>query len=890
MSILSKINLFKSRNERLLKGYKVLLAKINALGSKYENLTDEELKSQLLSLKQKAIRIKNETIKKDPAKDHEIITNCFAITREASKRVLGMRHFDVQMIGGLVLNDGRIAEMKTGEGKTLVATLPAVLNAICQNSVHVVTANDYLVKRDNAWMGRLYEFLGLSVGFINSEVPLEDRDAIYIKDIVYATNNEIGFDYLRDNMKNHETGLIRKGFNFAIVDEVDSILIDEARTPLIISGPVDVSMDLYKVCDKIVKSLNDDCYEIDEKSKRIHLTEKGYDAVEAELKKHKLTNEKEFIYGGVTNHDLSYDTDPEFLHKASKMTNCIEQSLKANKLFKENVDYLVKDDKVLIVDEFTGRIMDGRRYSEGLHQAIEAKHNCSIQQESQTLASVSFQNLFRLYSKLSGMTGTAKTEEDEFISIYGLDVVSIPTNKSLQRIDNDDLVFASEEEKFNAIAKKVKELHEKGQPVLVGTVSIAKSEKLSKAFTEAKIKHVVLNAKHHEKEAEIISQAGRYQAVTIATNMAGRGTDIVLGGSIETKISELKESGKADEAEKLILSQKEECEKVKSLGGLFIIGSERHESRRIDDQLRGRAGRQGDIGQSQFYLSLEDDLLRIFGGDFIKGLLSKLGLKKDEVINHSMLNVVIKRAQAKVENHNFEIRKNLLKYDDIINEQRNIFYSLRSAFLKDSTQAITTIEAYCKEQIETSREQMQLLTNEGATYDTYIKSCVTFVPILHIYNESELDKFKLLSATDFFALTEQRLLCIIDDFKEFCGNIEGFRRFESQTKDALFKGLQVQVEGTDEQKTKVLKVLEALTGLNFVLLHHLDLGWKEHLHAIDSLRNGINLRSYAQKDPLNEYKMESFMYFESMFERFKKQSLISSIAFMKDLLNDHKKL
>ena len=894
MSFLKKINFLRSRNDRLLSDYYKTLNAINALESSYLSLSDEELKAKFAELKARTEPLgkafKKGELQQDPSKDKDIIAHCFAITREASKRVLAMRHFDVQIIGGLVLNDGRIAEMKTGEGKTLVATLPAVLNAICAKSVHIVTANDYLVKRDKIWMSKLYEFLGLSVGFVNSETDLEERDLIYISDVIYATNNEIGFDYLRDNMKQHETSLIRRGFDFAIVDEVDSILIDEARTPLIISGPVDVSTDFYRISDKIVKELSDDCFEIDEKGKRIHLTEKGYDDVEAGLKKYGLTNASEFVYGGVANHDLNYDTNPEFLHKASKITNCIEQCLKANKIFKDNVDYIVRDGKVMIVDEFTGRIMDGRRYSEGLHQALEAKHSCPIQQESQTLASVSFQNLFRLYSKLAGMTGTAKTEEDEFISIYGLSVVSIPTNKKVQRVDSDDLVFASEDEKFNAIAKKVQELYQKGQPVLVGTVSIAKSEKLSKLFDTLGIKHVVLNAKYHEKEADIISQAGRLKAVTIATNMAGRGTDIVLGGSIEAKLHDLKQKGKNDEVVKLEQEHAEECAKVKELGGLFIIGSERHESRRIDDQLRGRAGRQGDVGYSQFYLCLEDDLLRIFGGEFIKGLLTKLGLKKDEVINHPMLNVVIKKAQAKVENHNFEIRKNLLKYDDITNEQRNIFYSLRSAFLRDTTQCLASVQSYANDYLATLGKQAKEAAGQGLSYEHYIKDFASFVPVMHLFSQSEIEKFKTLSADDFFAITEQKINSAFEDFAKICGDIEAFRNFEQKSKDALFAGYQIKLEGTEEQKTKLHMVFELFNGLNFIVLHHLDAGWKEHLHATDSLRSGINLRSYAQKDPLNEYKMESFMMFEVMFERFKRQSILSCIAYIKDSVDEINKV
>jgi len=860
----------KSRNERLLKKYHKLLIQVNEKKVQFATLTDGDLQLAFSNLRPQLKDLNIEGKINTLHKNYQhLLTTCFAIVREASKRVMRMRHFDVQIIGGLILNDGKIAEMKTGEGKTLVATLPAVFNAGCGLPVHVITANDYLCHRDFQIMSPLYKFLGLEVGCISSATPIFLRSNEYSKNIIYATNNEIGFDYLRDNMRDNLTVFLKRGFCYCIVDEIDSILIDEARTPLIISGPLDIPIEIYKTSDKVAKQITAEMVDIDEKTKQIHLKDEGYDKIETLLRQYGLTKEGEFVYGShysnVGGGVVKTNHDPDFFSRAAKIMNCVEQALKANKIFKENVDYILKGNKVQIVDEFTGRIMEGRRYSEGLHQAIEAKHGVPILQESQTLASTSYQNLFRLYKKLSGMTGTAKTEEDEFIGIYNLEVISVPTNKPLTRKDEDDLVYASEEEKLDAIANKVKELYEKGQPVLVGTVSIDKSEKLSKLFEKSGIIHKVLNAKHHAQEAEIISQAGSYRAVTIATNMAGRGTDIILGGNVDHKIAILTKEGKTAEAEKLLSQQQENNKKVKECGGLFILGSERHESRRIDNQLRGRAGRQGDVGVSQFYLSLEDDLLRIFGGDRIKAILTKVGLKKGEVINHSFLNTVIKKAQQKVENYNFDIRKNLIKYDDVINEQRIIFYNLRKKVVQNIAVCCKLLEKYFTENIELINLRLK---NGDFENSSPFEAFSVFLPTDIILGSVKEGVDKLLQ-DEIVSLVSKKATEVLEAFFK-----------QSQLDIAIVKIPDNENHDTynEIEDSMSFKAIEQAQKIRSIFLHIFDENWKDHLHAIDNIRSSISLRSYAQKDPLNEYKIEAYNSFEQMLFRCKNLSILSCFA------------
>ena len=641
-TFLNKI--FGSSNDRNLRKFKKRLEEINALEPVYEKLADQELVNKTNFFKEK--------LKNDASLD-EILNDAFAVVREASKRTLGQRHFDVQIIGGLILNDGKITEMKTGEGKTLVSTLPAYLNSLTGNGVHIVTVNDYLAKRDSEWMGEIFKFLGLKVGVIYSGQNDEEKQEAYSADITYGTNNEFGFDYLRDNMKHSTDQMFQKKRNFAIVDEVDSILIDEARTPLIISGMIEDKSDLYVKIDRLIPKIEDKDIDIDEKSKSINLTESGNESLDKILIKEGFIDEKASIYD-IENVSLVHH---------------INQALKAHKLFHKDTDYLVKDNQVIIIDEFTGRMMEGRRFSDGLHQALEAKEKVTIQPENQTLASITFQNYFRLYNKLSGMTGTALTEAEEFMDIYGLGVISVPTNMPVTRVDSDDEIYRTSEEKYEAIINNVIECNSRKQPVLVGTVSIEKSEILSKLLKSKKINHNVLNARYHEKEADIIAQAGKPGAVTIATNMAGRGTDIQLGGNVE-------------DTTQLTDDQIDLKKQVIDSGGLFVIGTERHESRRIDNQLRGRSGRQGDPGESKFYLSLEDDLMRIFGSDRLDNILQRLGLDDGEAIVHPWINTALERAQKKVESRNFDIRKNLLKFDNVMNDQRKVIFDQRLEILE----------------------------------------------------------------------------------------------------------------------------------------------------------------------------------------------------------------
>lgn len=803
--ILKKI--MGTKNERELKAIYPIVDEINKLEAEISSLTDEQLRNKTKEFK--------ERIEKGESLD-SILPSAFAVVREASKRTLGMRHFDCQLIGGIVLHQGKIAEMKTGEGKTLVATLPAYLNALTGKGVHIVTVNDYLAKRDSEWMGTIYKFLGLTVDCIVHGLDDDERKTAYNADITYGTNNEFGFDYLRDNMKYSLNDYVQREFNYAIVDEVDSILIDEARTPLIISGPSEDSTDLYYIIDKIIPYLKRDIdFTIDEKSRTITLLEEGITKVENLLK-------------------ISNLYDPSNMN----ILHHVNQALRAHHLFKRDVDYVVKDGEVIIVDEFTGRLMPGRRWSEGLHQAIEAKEKVKIERENQTLATITFQNYFRMYKKLAGMTGTAETEAAEFKKIYNLDVVVIPTNKKMIRIDYPDVVFKTEKEKYKAVVEEIKKLYQAGRPVLVGTTSIEKNEKVSNLLKREGIPHQVLNAKHHEREAEIIAQAGRLKTVTIATNMAGRGVDIILGGnpSLLAKAKVGYDLNNPD-YEKILEDMKKQCEeekqKVIALGGLHIIGTERHESRRIDNQLRGRAGRQGDPGSSRFYLSLEDDLMRIFGSDRIAGIMDKLGIEDGEAIEHTMVSKAIEKAQMRVEAHNFEIRKHLLEYDDVMNQQRIFVYTFRRKILQNED-----IKGSVKDTIyEVLDWTFDILIPEKKK-DWNIKG---FVDILR-------------SVFDVRITTEE---------------VENFYPDE----DGLYEHLEKIIFEHYEKKEaeygeETMRELE-----KYFLLTSLDSHWKDHLLAIDHLKEGIGLRGYAQKDPLVEYKKEAHLLFMEMLENFRKDTV-----------------
>ncbi|GAA9201333.1 preprotein translocase subunit SecA [Helicobacter pylori] len=768
-----------TRNDRWIKQYKKKVLAINALEPTYEKMSDVELQNAFEELKNRVRSVEKDLQEKTLL---EVLPESFAITREASKRILKMRHFDVQLIGGMVLNDGKIAEMKTGEGKTLVATLAVALNALKGESVFVVTVNDYLAHRDSKEMEPLYHFLGYSVGTITASVRDDDeRLEIYSKDIVYGTNNEFGFDYLRDNMKYSLEHKVQKSHAFAIVDEVDSILIDEARTPLIISGPVDRRMENYNKADEVAKSMQVEVdFTIDEKNRAILITEEG-------IKK------AENLFG----------VDNLYKIENAALSHHLDQALKANYLFFIDKDYIVANNEVVIVDEFTGRLSEGRRFSEGLHQALEAKEGVSIKEESQTLADITFQNYFRMFSKLAGMTGTAQTEATEFLEIYNLEVVSIPTNLAIKRKDLNDLIYKSEKEKFDAVILKIKELHDKGQPVLVGTASIEKSETLHALLKKERIPHTVLNAKQHTKEAEIIKDAGLKGAVTIATNMAGRGVDIKL------------------------------TDEIKELGGLYIIGTERHESRRIDNQLRGRSGRQGDPGTSQFYLSLEDNLLRIFGSDRIKGVMEKLGLKDGEHIESKLVTRAVENAQKKVENLHFESRKHLLEYDDVANEQRKSVYKFRDELL-------------------------------DANYDISAKIAENREYVLH-------QIFSKLKAFDNQNLSEEELLGLKNILKEdFNAHVE----LEDLEKASPIESFVAEKLKSDyENKMKVLDSEQRSRIERIVYLQILDNAWREHLYTMDNLKTGINLRGYNQKDPLVEYKKESYNLFLEFIEDIKIEAI-----------------
>ena len=777
---------FGSSNDRKLKKFNSQVVAINQLEADFEKLIDKDLKNKTLEFKAR--------ISSGESLDN-ILVEAFAVVREAGKRTLGQRHFDVQLLGGLVLNQGNISEMKTGEGKTLVATLPVYLNALEEKGVHVVTVNDYLAKRDSEWMGQIYNFLGMTVGTITSDLDEEEKRKSYQADITYGTNNEFGFDYLRDNMKYNMDQLVQRGHNFAIVDEVDSILVDEARTPLIISGQVEDKSQLYNKIDKIIPKISTNHIDIDEKSKNVTLTDEGNEFLDELLVKEKLMDIDSSIY------------DMENV----SLVHHVNQALKAHKIFNKDTDYLVKDNQVIIIDEFTGRMMEGRRFSDGLHQALEAKEKVMIQPENRTMASITFQNYFRLYKKLSGMTGTASTESEEFLDIYNLDVISIPPNIKITRKDHDDEIYRTAEEKYNAIIESIIESNKKGQPVLVGTTSIERSEYLSKLLKNKKIDHSVLNAKYHQQEAEIIAQAGTYGKVTIATNMAGRGTDIQLGGADNP------EDGKT---------------KTINAGGLYVIGTERHESRRIDNQLRGRSGRQGDAGESKFYLSLEDDLMRIFGSDRLDLILKKLGLEEGESIVHPWINTALERAQKKVESRNFEIRKTLLKFDNVMNDQRKVIFEQRLGLLKEENVNETIHEM----RLEVVSEILNKAIPENSFIDDWDSELIEKevkrifnlkAPIKNWLKDTEIDSEQL----------EAKLNEYFDE--EYLKKRKGFGE---QISDSIEKSILMQI---------------------------IDQNWTDHLGQLEDLRQIVGIRGYGQRDPLNEYKSESFLLFENLLNKFR---------------------
>ena len=788
---LSKI--FKSSNQQELDRVKNLVSAINDMESSIKPLSDGEIKERVLNLK-RSVQSGNSL--------NSIIPESFALVREAAKRTLGERHYDVQLAGGLILHNGKIAEMKTGEGKTLVSTLPAYLNSLSGKGVHIVTVNDYLAKRDSEWMGKVFNYLGITTGCITNELQDFERKKNYNCDVTYATNNELGFDYLRDNMKYELDEMVQKSHEYCIVDEVDSILIDESRTPLIISGKLEDKTSMYNVSDSLINYLQIKDYELDEKNKNVILTDVGVDKIEKLLTQKSLLKNNNFY--DPANLDLVHHTN---------------QALKANLIFKRDKDYIVRDGKVQIIDEFTGRVLSGRRFSDGLHQALEAKENVKIEEENQTLASITYQNYFRLYKKLAGMTGTAMTESEEFYDIYKLNVVSIPTNKKMLRKDFNDQIFRTEEEKYNAITNKIIECNTIGQPVLVGTTSIEKSEKISNFLSKKKIKHNVLNAKQHDKEAKIIAEAGKTKSVTIATNMAGRGTDIKLGGN-----KDFNEDGiikNLDDYKKNELN-------VKSLGGLFIIGTERHESRRIDNQLRGRSGRQGDPGSTIFFISLQDELLRLFGGDSIDGMLKKLGLKQNESIDHPWINKAMERAQKKVESRNFDIRKTLIKFDDVMNDQRRVIFSQRLKILK-------------------SDNISEILSD---FYDEILKNLDNSV---NNYKKSNDDKY----------LTE------IKNITGNCLNDEQLADMASKERNHFLKEMKTLFNEKRNSRVSILGEVQNKILEKKIFIQIIDFSWRSHLQYLEQLRQVIGLRQYGQKDPLSEFKKEAFVLFEGLLSKIK---------------------
>ena len=804
-----------TKNERELKKIQPLVAAINDLEPRISSLSDEQLAAKTTEFRK---RFENGESLDD------LLVDAFAVVREAGKRTLNMRHFDVQLIGGYVLHQGKIAEMKTGEGKTLVATLPAYLNALGGKGVHIVTVNDYLARRDAEWMGRLYKFLGLTVGVVQHGIDDQQRQESYRSDIAYGTNSEFGFDYLRDNMKFDLAHCVQPGHSFAIVDEVDSILIDEARTPLIISGPSEESTDKYYRIDKVVPRLRRDIdYQVDEKHRTVTLTEEG------------VARAEEFLAVG----NLYDPSNMEYLHH-------VNQGLKAHTLFKRDADYVVKDGEVIIVDEFTGRLMPGRRWSDGLHQAVEAKEGLRIQQENQTLATITYQNYFRMYKKLAGMTGTAETEAEEFLKIYKLEVMTIPTNRTMRRVENPDVIYRTEREKFEAVVKEIKKCNETGQPALVGTITIERSEKLSSMLKRSGVKHVVLNAKYHEKEAEIVAQAGRKGAVTIATNMAGRGTDILLGGNPEFLARDLLRRQNIEPAQATPAQWNEAISKVKpeidreheevvQLGGLHIIGTERHEARRIDNQLRGRSGRQGDPGSSRFYVSLEDDLMRIFAADRISGIMQRLGMEEGVPIESRFVSKQIENAQKRVEGQNFSYRKHVLEYDDVMNKQREAVYGLRKQLLE-------------------GEDQKEYLMNIA---DEIMQNLVT----QHASKEVHPDEW------DLDALGTSVLRQFGFDYR--AENIDPAKMSSLELEDSLV----AKAHEKYDQKETVIGAEAMRYHERMLMLQIVDSHWKDHLFAMDHLKEGIGLRGYAQRDPLIEYKKESFDLFEDLMSRIEEDTL-----------------
>jgi preprotein translocase subunit SecA len=787
--------IFKSSNQQELDKIQNIIQAINNKESEIKSLSEADIREKTFIFKKNA---QSGTLKLD-----EVIPECFALVREAAKRTLGERHYDVQLAGGLMLHNGKIAEMKTGEGKTLVSTLPAYLNSLTNKGVHIVTVNDYLAKRDSAWMGKVFDYLGVSTGCITNDLEDIERKKNYSCDITYATNNELGFDYLRDNMKYELDEMVQRSHNFCIVDEVDSILIDESRTPLVISGKLDDKTTLYLTSNEFVKRLQKNDYELDEKNKNAILTDEGIDKIE------KLAIQKRIL----KNNNFYDPANLDLVHH-------VNQALKANLLFKKDTDYIVRDEKVQIIDEFTGRVLGGRRFSDGLHQAIEAKEDVKVEEENQTLASITYQNYFRLYKKLAGMTGTAMTESEEFHDIYKLNVVSIPTNRKMLRKDFNDQIFRTEKEKYNAITNKIIECNKIGQPVLVGTTSIEKSEQISTFLNNKKIKHNVLNAKQHEKEAKIIAGAGKVGAITIATNMAGRGTDIKLGGN-----KDFIENGKKSDINEI----KENETQVKKLGGLFIIGTERHESRRIDNQLRGRSGRQGDPGSTIFFISLQDELMRIFGGDSIDGMLKKLGLKENESIDHPWINKAMERAQKKVESRNFDIRKTLIKFDDVMNDQRQVIFSQRLKILKE-----TNISEILKDFFD------EILKNLNISRENYKKS----------YDEKNyLTAVKSITGN---SVNDSELLEL--------GKLQEVE-FISKIKDLYLEKKKHRIEILGEDQSNNLE--------KKIFLQIIDFSWRSHLQYLEQLRQVIGLRQYGQKDPLSEFKKEAFVLFEGLLAKIK---------------------
>ena len=802
-------NFFGNLNERKLKPYAKRVERINALEPEFEQLTDEQLRAKTDFFKQQYAEGQSLDDLLEPA---------FATVREAARRTLGQRHFDVQLIGGMALHDGKIAEMKTGEGKTLVATLPCYLNAITGRGVHVVTVNDYLALRDSKWMGQVHAALGLTVGCIINDIDDDARLAAYQADITYGTNNEFGFDYLRDNMKLSPSQMVQRDHAFAIVDEVDSILIDEARTPLIISGPVEDKTELYTAVDKLIPDLRDEDYEIDEKTRTISLTDEGNDKVEVWLHEKGLMDEQSSIYdiGNVT------------------LVHHVTNALRAHKLFARDTEYIVRNNQVILIDEFTGRMMEGRRFSDGLHQALEAKENTFIQPENQTLASITFQNYFRLYDKLSGMTGTASTEADEFMDIYGLDLLEIPTNTPVAREDHDDEIYRTLEEKMNAVIDLIEDCRGRKQPVLVGTTSIEKSEALADMLKKKKIPHNVLNARYHEQEAQIIAQAGVPGAVTIATNMAGRGTDIQLGGNLDMRLAtEIDTDLAEDRAQALTTKITQEVETAKqealAAGGLCVVGTERHESRRIDNQLRGRSGRQGDPGRSHFFLSLEDDLMRIFGTDRMDGMLQRLGLQEGEAIVHPWINKALERAQKKVEARNFDIRKNILKFDDVMNDQRKVVFEQRLEFMNS-------------ENLSDTIEEMR-------------HSVIDDMIAAHIPPRAYPEQWDIEGLSNQINLTFNKDLPVQE-----WANEEGIAEEEIHSR---------LIEETDKMSAartanigpEIMRQVE-----KSLMLQILDQHWRDHLLTLEHLRQVVGLRGYGQRDPLSEYKLEGFTLFSNMLD------------------------